>query len=71
MKKFMFAKPNCWLTQKELKEKEIRFFVKMVPNINPEKWVEWSDEQRKEYLKEHKPAGLKDLLKMHKTPTKE
>jgi len=70
-KKWLFAKPDCWFTQKELKEKERRIFIKGRPNINSEKWEEWTNEQRKEYLKEHKSVGLMDLLKMHKKPTKE
>ena len=53
MKKCIFAEKDCWLTQTVLKEHEFRMFHKFVFTKNPDEWVNWSNEQRDQYFKEH------------------
>jgi hypothetical protein len=53
-KKFIFPEKDHWLTQAVLKVNEIRVFMKALVTDNPEEWVNWTNEQRSEYLKEHR-----------------
>lgn len=62
VRKFIFAKEGCWLTQSDKNPYRPRVFLKSIPVIDPELWVNWTDEKYQEYCKEHGPM-TKELIK--------
>ena len=52
-KNFIYPEKDHWLTQAVLKRNEVRLLMKLVLTDSPYSWVNWTDEQHKEYKKEH------------------
>lgn len=63
MRKFIFAKKNCWLTQSEDNSYRPRIFVKSLPVNYPNKWTNWTEEQYQEYIKENGEPTVLDFIK--------
>lgn len=54
MRQWIHAANGKWLTQSESNPtKDARIFIKSLPVNNPSNWVEWTDEQKMEYEKDH------------------
>lgn len=62
MRKTIYAKENCWLTQSPVNKRKPRIFLKSISVNYPDCWENWTEEQYQEYIKEHGKPGLKELI---------